>query len=35
MLKSRNFWVGFALGYLLVALVPAANLLAKLSKGNG
>lgn len=34
MLKSRAFWIGFVLGYLLIALVPAANLLAAFSKKN-
>ena len=35
MLKSKNFWIGFVVGYLLIAFVPAANVLSKFSKGNG
>lgn len=33
MLKSKAFWVGFLVGYLLVALVPSANVLSALRKG--
>lgn len=32
MLKNKHFWIGFFLGYLLVALVPAANVLSALNK---
>jgi hypothetical protein len=34
MLKDKRFWVGFALGYLLIAVWPAANILAKMKGGN-
>lgn len=30
MLRSRNFWIGFLAGYLLLAFVPSANVLAAL-----
>lgn len=32
MLKSKQFWVGFLIGYLLVAFVPQANVLGALKK---
>lgn len=35
MLRDKHFWIGFILGYLLVALVPSANVLNALKKGNG
>lgn len=34
MLRTRQFWIGFALGYALIAFVPSANLFASL-KGKG
>jgi len=33
MLKDKRFWIGFLLGYLLVALVPSANVLSAMRKG--
>lgn len=33
-LSSKHFWIGFIVGYLLVAMVPAANLLAAMKKNN-
>lgn len=34
MLKSKQFWVGFLIGYFLVALVPSANVLAMVKKSS-
>lgn len=34
MLKTKNFWIGFILGYLLVAFVPQANVLSKFKSGG-
>jgi hypothetical protein len=30
MLKRKDFWIGFLLGYALVAFVPAANVVGKM-----
>lgn len=35
MLKDKRFWLGFLIGYLIVATIPAANVLARLRKGGG
>lgn len=32
MLKSKNFWVGFVVGYVLIAFVPQANVLKGLKR---
>lgn len=33
MVKSKQFWVGFIVGYLLIAFVPQANVLKMVKKG--
>ena len=33
MFKSKQFWVGFLVGYLLIAFVPQANVMTVLKKG--
>lgn len=35
MLKDKHFWFGFMVGYWLIVLVPAANIMAHLGKGKG
>jgi len=33
-LKNKTFWIGFLIGYLLLAFMPQLNVLGKL-KGGG
>jgi hypothetical protein len=35
MLKDKRFWIGFLIGYALVATVPAANVLARFKGKSG
>lgn len=35
MVKSKAFWAGFAVGYLLIILVPQANILGAFSGMTG
>ena len=35
MFKDHRFWVGLAVGYLLVALFPQLNILSKMKGGSG
>lgn len=35
MLKNKNFWMGFAAGYLLIVFVPQANVLGMVSGMTG
>ncbi len=35
MLKDKRFWIGFFVGYLLLAVMPQLNVLSKMGKGKG
>jgi len=34
MLKDKRFWIGFLLGYFLIAFVPSLNVVNKMGKGT-
>lgn len=34
-LKSKQFWMGFIVAYVLVCFVPALNFRSHMSKGSG
>ena len=35
MLKDKRFWIGFFVGYLLLAVMPQLNVLAKMKGKQG